>query len=80
MVAAAFHRHGLVDRYVVYLAPALFGGDDGLGLFHGEGAGTIADLWRGSFDSVTRLGEDLRVDLVATTREPLHFTDNSTRI
>ena len=27
-VAAAFHRAGLVDRYVVYVAPALFGGDD----------------------------------------------------
>ena len=26
---AAFHRAGLVDRYVLYLAPALFGGDDG---------------------------------------------------
>ena len=27
-VAGDFHRAGLVDRYVIYLAPALFGGDD----------------------------------------------------
>ena len=30
-VAHAFHAAGLVDRYVVYLAPAVFGGDDALG-------------------------------------------------
>ena len=27
-VAHDFHAAGLVDRYVLYLAPALFGGDD----------------------------------------------------
>ena len=40
-VAHAFHAAGLVDRYVVYLAPAVFGGDDALGLFRGPGAPTI---------------------------------------
>ena len=34
-VAHAFHAAGLVDRYVVYLAPAVFGGDDALALFAG---------------------------------------------
>ncbi len=28
-VASSFHHAGLVDRYVVHLAPALMGGDDG---------------------------------------------------
>ena len=37
-VAHAFHDAGLVDRYVLYLAPALFGGDDARGLFAGPGA------------------------------------------
>ena len=37
-VAHAFHQQGLVDRYVLYLAPALFGGDDARGLFAGAGA------------------------------------------
>jgi diaminohydroxyphosphoribosylaminopyrimidine deaminase/5-amino-6-(5-phosphoribosylamino)uracil reductase len=37
-VAGEFHRAGLVDRYVLYLAPALFGGDDGRALFAGPGA------------------------------------------
>jgi len=63
-VAASFHRHGLVDRYVLYHAPALLGGDDGHPLLHGAGAATMADAWRGQIDSVTRLGDDLRIDLV----------------
>ena len=62
-VAGAFHRGGLVDRYVVYLAPKLFGGGDAAGLFAGRGAGTMADVWSGEITAVTRLGPDLRVDL-----------------
>jgi len=62
-VAHAFHAAGLVDRYVVYLAPVLFGGDDGRGLFAGAGAPTIADAWRGRIVSLRHLGDDLRLDL-----------------
>jgi diaminohydroxyphosphoribosylaminopyrimidine deaminase/5-amino-6-(5-phosphoribosylamino)uracil reductase len=62
-VASAFHREGLVDRYVLYLAPALFGGEDGRGVFAGEGAPTMADVWRGRIASVAQLGDDLRVEL-----------------
>ncbi|HEX3793200.1 MAG TPA: bifunctional diaminohydroxyphosphoribosylaminopyrimidine deaminase/5-amino-6-(5-phosphoribosylamino)uracil reductase RibD [Acidimicrobiales bacterium] len=64
-VAHAFHQAGLVDRYVLYLAPALFGGDDGRPLFAGPGAPTIDALWRGKLVSVERLGEDLRVEVAA---------------
>jgi diaminohydroxyphosphoribosylaminopyrimidine deaminase/5-amino-6-(5-phosphoribosylamino)uracil reductase len=63
-VAHAFHTEGLVDRYVLYLAPALVGGDDGRPLFTGPGAPSLADLWRGRMHSVTSLGSDLRVDLL----------------
>jgi diaminohydroxyphosphoribosylaminopyrimidine deaminase/5-amino-6-(5-phosphoribosylamino)uracil reductase len=62
-VAHAFHAAGLVDRYVLYLAPALFGGDDSRPLFAGPGAATMADVWRGRITAVTLLGADLRVDL-----------------
>jgi diaminohydroxyphosphoribosylaminopyrimidine deaminase/5-amino-6-(5-phosphoribosylamino)uracil reductase len=61
-VAGDFHRAGLVDRYVLYLAPAFLGGDDGRPLFAGRGAATIADAWRGRIVSVDRLGDDLRVE------------------
>lgn len=62
-VAGEVHRAGLVDAYVVYLAPALTGGDDGSALFSGPGVPTISDLWRGEITSVEALGDDLRIDL-----------------
>ncbi|MGI9022829.1 MAG: bifunctional diaminohydroxyphosphoribosylaminopyrimidine deaminase/5-amino-6-(5-phosphoribosylamino)uracil reductase RibD [Acidimicrobiales bacterium] len=64
-VAGAFHRAGLVDRYVFYLAPALLGGDDGRPVLAGPGAATMADAWRGRIVSVRNLGADLRVELEA---------------
>jgi diaminohydroxyphosphoribosylaminopyrimidine deaminase/5-amino-6-(5-phosphoribosylamino)uracil reductase len=67
-VAGEFHRAGLVDRYVVYLAPVLFGGDDAAGLFTGPGASTMADVWRGRIAGVRQLGDDIRVDLVPSVR------------
>lgn len=70
-VTAQFHRSGLVDRYVFYLAPALLGGDDGLALFSGPGAQTMAEAWRGEIVAVRRLGPDMRVDLVpVSARQP----------
>jgi len=65
-VAGRFHRAGLVDRYVLYLAPALLGGDDGVPLFRGPGAATIAEAWRGRIVGVTQLGNDLKVELEPT--------------
>lgn len=62
-VAHAFHHAGLVDRYVLYLAPALLGGDDGRSLFAGPGAATIDDLARLRLRSVRQVGPDLRLDL-----------------
>ena len=62
-VAAQFHRANLVDRYVVYLAPVVFGGDDGRGLFAGAGAPTVDDVWRGRIVETTQLGDDLKVVL-----------------
>ncbi len=64
-VAHDFHAAGLVDRYVLYFAPVLFGGDDGRPIFAGPGAGTIGDVWKGRLVSVEQLGEDLRVEVAA---------------
>lgn len=69
-VAHDLHAAGLVDRYVVYLAPALLGGDDGRSLFAGPGAATLADAWRGEIVGVARLGEDLRIDLASRPAVP----------
>jgi diaminohydroxyphosphoribosylaminopyrimidine deaminase/5-amino-6-(5-phosphoribosylamino)uracil reductase len=67
-VAGDLHRAGLVDRYVVYLAPALMGGDDGRPLLAGAGAATMADLWRGRIAAVSQLGPDVRLDVVGPSR------------
>ena len=63
-VAGDFHRAGLVDRYVIYTAPALFGGDDAKGLFGGNGAWDISEVRRGRFVAVERVGADLRIEMV----------------
>lgn len=65
-VAGAFHRAGLVDRYVLYLAPVLFGGDDARALFSGPGAATMDAVWRGEIVSVRTVGPDLRVELACS--------------
>jgi diaminohydroxyphosphoribosylaminopyrimidine deaminase/5-amino-6-(5-phosphoribosylamino)uracil reductase len=64
-VAGAFHRAGLVDQYCFYLAPALLGGDDGVPVFAGPGAPTMALAWRGRIALVRPLGEDVRIDVLA---------------
>ena len=63
-VAGRFHRAGLVDRYVIYIAPALLGGNDGWPLMTGLGGSTIEEIQRGHFSSIMRLGDDLRLDLL----------------
>ena len=67
-VAQSFHQAGLVDQYVLYLAAALMGGDDGTPLFRGTGAKTINEIWRGQLENVQRLGDDLRIDVLKSSR------------
>jgi len=62
-VAHDFHAARLVDRYVLYIAPAFFGGDDARSVFAGSGARTLDALWRGRIVAVERVGSDLRVEL-----------------
>ncbi len=62
-VAGDFHRAGLVDSYVFYLAPALAGGGAGLAPLGGAAPEGISDVWRGEITDVRRLGEDIRVTL-----------------
>jgi diaminohydroxyphosphoribosylaminopyrimidine deaminase/5-amino-6-(5-phosphoribosylamino)uracil reductase len=63
-VVGSFHAAGLVDRYVLYLAPALFGGSDAKSAIGAATAPTIADIWRGRFDTIERVGDDVRIELI----------------
>ena len=72
-VAGSFHRAGLVDRYIFYIAPALFGGDDARPMFAGAGAATMADLWRGRWGGnymTQRDAEARRARVLAAMKSP----------
>lgn len=60
-VAGAFHRAGLVDQFVVYIAPVILGGDDGSPLLAGTGVPTMAGAMRGQLESVVQFGPDVRL-------------------
>ena len=64
-LAHSFHAAGLVDRYVIYIAPAFLGGDDGVPLLAGPGAPTMAEIRRGRLVDVRRLGDDVRIEVAA---------------
>lgn len=68
-VAWSFHHQRLVDQYVVYFAPVILGGDDGVPLFGGPGSDTLEAAVRGEIVSVRRIGPDVRVDLLAPDAE-----------
>ena len=63
-VTASLHQSGLVDRYVVYVAPAFLGGAGGVPAIAGRPAMSIGDLWRGHIERVARVGGDLRIEVV----------------
>lgn len=71
-VAASFHRQGLVNRYIMHVAPVIAGGDDASPVFRGPGASMMAEMWRGQIVTTTRLGDDLEIIL-----DPIN--PNSTR-
>ena len=59
-IAASFIASGLVDRFVLYLAPILIGGD-APGLFN-DGVKTLSDAWGLQIENVRAVGDDLRID------------------
>ncbi|MGA7149055.1 MAG: bifunctional diaminohydroxyphosphoribosylaminopyrimidine deaminase/5-amino-6-(5-phosphoribosylamino)uracil reductase RibD [Microbacterium sp.] len=58
-VASSFMRAGLVDEYLVYVAPALLGGD--MLAVRDIGVSTIDDALRLSIRGVEKLGDDLLI-------------------
>jgi len=75
-VVRSFHDDDLIDRYVVYVAPALLTGGDMVPLLAGPTAPSIDAMWRGRFVDVRRLGDDLRLDLIPHTRSATMATDH----
>ena len=61
-LAASFVERRVVDRFLLYIAPKLIGGD-APGLL-ASGAKTIADAWSLLIEDVERVGDDLRIEAV----------------
>jgi diaminohydroxyphosphoribosylaminopyrimidine deaminase/5-amino-6-(5-phosphoribosylamino)uracil reductase len=66
-VVGSFHRAGLVDRYVLHLAPALMG--DGPRAIASIETPSIDQLWRGRTVSTRALGDDIEIVIEPTERQ-----------
>jgi diaminohydroxyphosphoribosylaminopyrimidine deaminase/5-amino-6-(5-phosphoribosylamino)uracil reductase len=58
----ALLRAGLVDRLLLFVAPLLFGGCDGVPLFAGAGVAHLREALRLQDVRVSRLGDDLQLE------------------
>lgn len=79
-VNSALLDQDLVDEFVIYIAPMLFGGEDTKAAFVTSGAKNISDAWRSSFEDVVRVGDDLRVRMLSERAKALldlHIQESS---
>ena len=76
-VVRSFHDDDLIDRYVIYIAPALLTGRDMVPLLAGPTASSIDAMWRGHFVDVRCLGDDLRLVLIPHSRSAMATVHSS---
>jgi diaminohydroxyphosphoribosylaminopyrimidine deaminase/5-amino-6-(5-phosphoribosylamino)uracil reductase len=61
-LAGEVMRLGLIDKYMLFYAPKLVGGGDGLGLFAGKGVARMEEARKLDDISITRFGDDWLVE------------------
>lgn len=64
----SFFDLDLIDRYVLYVAPALLTGAGMVPMIAGPSTASMESIWRGRFAGVRPVGPDLRIDLIPTNR------------
>ncbi len=62
-IHGSFIRERLVDKYYLYLAPTMIGGQKAPGFFGGEGFSYLSEAPRLMFHETKKIGEDLRMTL-----------------
>jgi diaminohydroxyphosphoribosylaminopyrimidine deaminase/5-amino-6-(5-phosphoribosylamino)uracil reductase len=60
-LAGSFAAENIIDRYVLYVAPKLIGGNGSLGLLEGWAAETIGQALELKVETIRRVGTDLRI-------------------
>jgi diaminohydroxyphosphoribosylaminopyrimidine deaminase / 5-amino-6-(5-phosphoribosylamino)uracil reductase len=63
---------GVVDRFVLYLAPKLIGGESAPGILGGKGFDSLAEATDLEIRSVQRLGPDLRIEATTMGSRGVH--------
>jgi diaminohydroxyphosphoribosylaminopyrimidine deaminase/5-amino-6-(5-phosphoribosylamino)uracil reductase len=61
-LAGEMLRLGLIDKFMLFYAPKLVGGEDGLGLFAGSGIESMAEAQKLSDIKISRFGEDFLLE------------------
>ncbi|MCK5914026.1 MAG: bifunctional diaminohydroxyphosphoribosylaminopyrimidine deaminase/5-amino-6-(5-phosphoribosylamino)uracil reductase RibD [Desulfuromusa sp.] len=60
-LAAAALNHGLIDQFMLFVAPKLLGGSSGFGIFSGSGCTKMADAFQLEDVCYQQVGEDLLI-------------------
>jgi len=60
-VNASFLQQGAIDKYVIYIAPKVLGGNLSLTPFAGYNPSLMSEAWDIEFASFDKVGEDLRI-------------------
>lgn len=60
-INASFLRSGLIQKYIVYVAPKVLGGRGSFTPFRGKDVESINDAIQLHFEEVEKIGEDLRI-------------------
>ncbi|WP_016991844.1 bifunctional diaminohydroxyphosphoribosylaminopyrimidine deaminase/5-amino-6-(5-phosphoribosylamino)uracil reductase RibD [Lysinibacillus boronitolerans] len=60
-INASFLQQGAIDKYVVYIAPKVLGGNLSLTPFAGYNPSLMHEAWNVEFASFDKIGEDLRI-------------------
>jgi diaminohydroxyphosphoribosylaminopyrimidine deaminase/5-amino-6-(5-phosphoribosylamino)uracil reductase len=61
-VAKQFLSAGMINQILLFMAPKIYGGQDGVSLFGGNGADLVENMGKGSFESVELIGGDIKIN------------------
>jgi diaminohydroxyphosphoribosylaminopyrimidine deaminase/5-amino-6-(5-phosphoribosylamino)uracil reductase len=61
-LAGEMLRLGLIDKFLLFFAPKLVGGEDGLGLFAGKGVESMTEAKKLKDIKISRFGEDFMLE------------------